>query len=123
MHWKDNKSTNTVGNLTSTMDAQEAFWKFLQSEEKYMIFTAALVLHIVSLVLIVTTAYMFVRHRSLRTASHVVYLNLMLSDSVLLLTDWVLLTGSEVGCEVYSLAFLVFGSSSIYTAVVIAYAR
>ena len=118
--------TNSTGNRNdheTTTDGLEIFWRYFQIEEKYLIFSAATVLHVTSLVLIVTTAYMFVRHRFLRTAEHLVHLNLLLSDSLLLLSDWVLLAGKMMGCEIYSLSFLVFGSSSIYTAAVIAYAR
>ena len=113
----------SAANRTSKSDPLEKFREVLKSDEKYLIFTTALILHTVSIVLIATTVYMFVRHSSLRTPSHFVHLNLLVSDSVLLLTDWVILNGSEIGCDTYSLSFLLFGSSSIYTAVVIAYTR
>ena len=104
-------------------DGLQIFWRFFQTDEKYLIFSAITFLHVTSLILIVTTAYMFVRHRTLRTAEHLIHLNLLLSDSLLLLSDLALLTETVTGCEVYSLSFLVFGSSSIYTVAAIAYAR
>ena len=104
-------------------DGLEIFWSYFQTDQKYLIFSAVTFLHVASFILIVTTAYMFVRHRILRTAEHIIHLNLLLSDSLLLLSDLAWLAGSATGCEVYSLSFLVLGCSSTYTVAAIAYAR
>ena len=119
----ENKTENKTGEkLPPKTDALEPFRVLLNSDERHMIFTAGVCLHVIGVILIATTSYMFVRHRNLRT-NNLMHLNLLFSDAILLLTDWAVVTGTAVGCDVYSFAFLVFGSSSIYTAVVIAYGR
>ena len=95
----------------------------LYSQERYNIYIVGGCLHFVSLILVATTVFMFVRHKVLRRSSHLVHLNLLFSDTVLLLTDWAAVSATAAGCDVYSITFLVFGSSSVYTAVAIAYGR
>lgn len=83
----------------------------------------AIVVQGIGMFLILSAVVMFIKHISLHKLENAFQINLLLSSAVFLVIDWTLTLPGHLGCEVFSLVFIVFGTVCTYTTAGIALNR
>ena len=83
----------------------------------------AIIVQVVAFFFIISAIVMFIKNSSLLKFRNIFQFNILLSTSVLLLVDWSIVDIGPLGCEVYSLIFLSFGSASTFSTLCIAIER
>lgn len=80
-------------------------------------------IQVVGWFLIISSAFMFIKHTLIRTIDHLLHVNILVASAGFLVADWALLLPGVVGCELFTFTFFVFGSAGTFTTAAIALER